>query len=170
MQSRLAELLLDLSGLSDEDAARLTFEKYACLYLDRGKTPKRTGALHTHDDEKVIFFEDRFPHAFAETVSWHRKGTFDLRRGERVAWIGPVVAGEIPGTECWLVPPKNGGRTPRIRSRNRIYMLEMEKYVVWLEPLHAGGWKFSSAYMAGSGDLRRYQNAGRCIWAHKNTP
>ena len=170
MNEKLASLLLDLSGLSDGEAEEVVFEKYVELYLDRGTEPKRTGALQTHDEKKVVFFEDRFEHAFAQTVAWYEKGGFDRSRGERVAWIGPVVRGEIPGTECWLVPPKNGGRRQPDRPWNRVYMVEEERYVVWLEPLRSGGWKFSSAYVAGYGDLRRYRRAGRRLWARENTP
>jgi hypothetical protein len=170
VSAKLAELLIDLSEFSDEDAEQVTFDRYAELYLDRGTSPKRTGLQRAHDGERVIFFEDRFPHAFSETVSWYAKGPFDRSRGERVAWIGPVVSGEVPGTECWLVPPKNGGHRTDNRPRNRLYIVNDEGYVVWLEPLRAGGFKFSSAYVAGPGDLRRYRKTGRKLWAQKNTP
>jgi len=170
LDGKLASLLLDLSELDDDDARSAVFDKYVELYLDRGSAPRRTGAIRTHDSRKVVFFEDRFEHAFSETIGWQRKGTFSRRRGERVAWIGPVVRGEIAGTECWLVPPKNGGRRDRIRRRNRVYIVARERYVVWLEPLGSDAWKFSSAYVAGHGDIRRYRRSGRRLWAHQNTP
>lgn len=170
MDERLASLLVDLSDMSDEEAEQAVLTMYGELYLTRGKSPKRTGAIHAHDEERVVFFEDRFDHAFAATVAWLKKGPFDRRRGERVAWIGTVVRGEIAGTECWLMPPEDRRPPPNDRLRRRLYIVREESYVVWLEPLRSGGWKFSSAYVAGHGDIRRYQRLGRRFWAQKNTP
>lgn len=170
MDDFLASLLIDLSDVTDDEAWRCTFDTYGKLYLDRGTTPRRTGATRTHDGEKVVFFEDRFVHAFSETVGWYQKGKFDPQRGSRVAWIGPVIQGRVSDTECWLVPPKNGGRRGPNRRPNRAYIVRSELYVVWLEPLGSGDWKFSSAYVAGPGDIRRYGRDGRLFWAQKNTP
>lgn len=170
MCDELAPLLIDLSGLDDNEAELATLDKYAALYLDKGRAPKRLGVRTTHDGEEVLFYEDRFPHAFSATVSWCTKGAFDRTRGERVAWIGPVIAGEIDGTECWTVPPKNGGRRGPRRRPDRLYVVSSTGYVVWLSPRDEGGWKFSSAYVAGHGDIRRYHSYGRRIWARKKTP
>ena len=170
MNDRLASLLIDLSETSDEEANRLVFEKYVELYLDATTASCRVGVRETHDGEPVVFFEDRFDHAFAKTVAWCRKGPFDRLRGERVAWIGPVIAGEIEGTECWLLPPKNGRRDLQGRRPNRAYIVHAEAYVVWLTPRVDGRWRFSTAYVAGYSDIRRYRREGRRLWAHKNTP
>ena len=174
MDARLASFLVDLSGLSDKDAEQLVFQKYVELYLDRGRPPRRIGIRKTHDGTNVKFGESRYDHAFytfAESTSRkYAKDKFDRLRGERVAWIGPVVAGEIEGTECWIGPPKNGRRDVRSRAPNRFYIVPSERYNVWLEPTRDGGWWFSSAYVAGFGDIRRYCRIGRQIWAQKNIP
>jgi len=171
---RLASLLVDLSGLSDEQADELVFEKYVELYLDRRAEPRRIGVRPAHDGTDVVFTESRYDHAFGATHETttrpYAKDELDRSRGERVAWIGPVIAGEVEAAECWVIPPKNGRRDVRNRPPNRFYLVREERYVVWLEPSskNPGLW-FSSAYVAGYGDVRRYCRAGRRIWAHEKS-
>ena len=173
MNDRLASLLIDLSETSDEEANRLVFEKYVELYLDATTASCRVGVRETHDGEPVVFFEDRFDHAFftsgQKTSRPYAKDRFDRRRGERVAWIGLVIAGAVEGTECYLLPPKGGARLPGQRE-NRVYIVYAEAYVVWLTSRVDGRWRFSTAYVAGYSDMRRYRREGRRLWAHKNTP
>ncbi|MCX5656339.1 MAG: hypothetical protein NTY65_17010 [Planctomycetota bacterium] len=172
MNAVLAELFLDLSAFSDEEAEQVVFEKYAELYLDCETRTGWVGIRKTHDGQDVVFFEDRFVHAFytskEKTSRQYAKDRFERSRGERIAWIGPLVAGEIDGSECWLIPPKDGGRHLDDRPPNRFYLLRQEGYVVWLEPRKNGGWKFSSAYVAGH-NLERYCTEGRLFWK-KSTP
>ncbi len=170
MDPRLASLLLNLDDLSDEEAEQFVFEKYVELYLDRGEAPGRIGVRKAHDGADVKFGESRFEHAFcthSETSRQYRKDEFVRTRGARVAWIGPVVAGEVEGIECWLIPPKNGKRDVRNRPRNRLYVVRSEAYVVWLEPTRDGGWWFSTAYVTSFQRLRSYCCGGMLLWAHK---
>jgi hypothetical protein len=171
MDEKLASLLIDLSSMTDEEADRHVFEKYVELYLDKGEAPRRMGVRRTHDGEDALFTESRYKHAFGTSSdkvnSPYANDVFVRSRGERVAWIGPVIAGECEGTQCWLVPPKNGDRDARGRPPNRLYVVGDEAYVVWLEPRRQGGWWFSSAYVGRYADIRRYCRLGRQIWAHK---
>jgi len=165
----LTSLLVDLSGFSDIDAKKCIFEKYVQLYLDRGIPPRRIGISKTHDGLDCMFTESRFSHAFYFSGRL-KKNIFSRIRGARVAWISPVIAGLIDETECWLVPPKVRAQEGQTRLRNRLYLVRQESYVVWLEPGEGNKWWFSSAYIAGRGDLRRYCNAGTLIWVQKNIP
>jgi hypothetical protein len=172
MNPALAALILDLSGLSDQEAEDVVFQRYIDLYLDRQTHTGWVGIRKTHDGEDVVFFEDRFEHAFCTTKDrtsrQYAKDRFQRSRGERVAWIGPIVAGEIEGSECWLIPPKGAGYNPHSRPPNRFYIVRQEGYIVWLEPRKNGGWKFSTAYVAGH-DIERYCREGRLLWK-KSTP
>jgi len=82
-----------------------------------------------------------------------------------VGWIGPAIAGEIQGSECWVIPPK--GSRGYTRPPNRFYLLPTEAYVVWLEPGRDDSWWFSSAYVAGGADIRRYCQDGRKLWPYR---
>ncbi|MFN0137418.1 MAG: hypothetical protein ACKVS9_15040 [Phycisphaerae bacterium] len=170
----MAALLVDLGAYSDEEADEYTFEQYRRLYLDRSTQRGLIGIRKAHDGSDVYFAESRYEHAFGtpseKTSRRYAKDMFDRARGERVAWIGPVIAGNILGVECWSVPPKNGRRDIRGRQPNRLYLFDAECYVVWLEPRRDGGYWFATAYVAGFGDLRRYRRSGRLVWAQKNTP
>jgi hypothetical protein len=172
MDDLFGELWLELGGLTEEEAVQETRREYERLYLDKGRPPKRLGIRNTHDSREVIFFEDRFKHAFFKSSHpisrSHLKDVFAWDRAERVRWIGPLIAGTLSDSECWLVPPKGNRRYHTRRLPNRLYILWRERYVVWLEPLRSGAWKFSSAYPAG-GDVRRYCQAGSTLW-QKNTP
>lgn len=166
MNPTLASLLLDLHDLSDEEAEDLVFDKYVDLYLDRGTPPRRTGIRETHNSSHCMFTESRFNHAFF-CKERYAKDKFSRLRGARVAWIGPLIAGVFAKMECWLVPPKDAFRQDQMRRFNRLYLLREESFVVWLEPGKGKNWWFSSAYVAGRGDIRRYCNAGTLIWAQR---
>ncbi len=176
MNDKLASLLIDLSEMSDEEADQFVFEKYVELYLDQRQEPRRIGVRQAHDGQEILFTESRYDHAFGtsreKTSRRYAKDKFDQLRGERVAWIAPVVAGRIDGTECWVIPPKDERRDKEGRILNqRLYLVRPERYVVWLEPSSRGdGWWFSTAYVAGFGDVRRWCQTGRKAWAHKNIP
>lgn len=169
MNPTVASLLLDLTDLSDGEAEQLVFDRYVDLYLDSGTPPRRIGIRKTHDGLDCLFTESRFGHAFYFRGRV-KKDIFSKVRGARVAWIGPIIAGLIHKTECWLIPPKDRFRAGQTSLWNRLYFLRQKSYVVWLEPGKGNKWWFSSAYVAGRGDIRRYCNAGSLIWAQKNIP
>jgi len=113
-----------------------------------------------------VFYEDRFEHAFYKSIDkanrQFNKGEFDWLRAARIRWIAFAIQGKASGVECWLVPHHH--------TINRMYLLREEKYVVWLIPRKTNGWKFSTAYIAGPQDIRRYCRQGRILWTQKNIP
>ena len=169
MNPILQSQLLDLCGFSETEAEKVVFDRYVELYLDRGALPRRMGVRKTHDGSDCLFTESRFGHAFFSKERYI-KDKFDRLRGARVAWIGPVITGKIEGTECWLVPPKDATSRELTRRCNRLYLVRDESFVVWLEPGQVNTWWFSTTYVAGRRDIRRYCNAGTLIWAQKNIP
>lgn len=104
MNPVLASLLLDLAGLSDEEAEELTYQEYVKLYMDRQTRRGMIGERQTHDGEPVIFYEDRFHHAFFtasdKITRPYAKNRFDRVRASRVRWIGGIIRGNIDGTSC----------------------------------------------------------------------
>ena len=77
---------------------------------------------------------------------------------ERIAWIGPILRGEVADTQSWESIP---GTDPR---KNRLCIASSELYVVWLEPLRSGSWKFSTAYVARAAQATEYKRGKRCVW------
>ena len=169
MDPTLASLLLDLNGLSDDEAEALTYEEYIRLYMDRKTHRGMVGEHRTHDDEAVVFYEDRFEHAFFSSSHGARrryvKDKFQRNRGSRVGWIGPVIQGDICGTECWRIAPI-GHYHSDAKKPARLYILWEENYLVWLEPRRNGEWWFSTAYVAERGKtyIRNITNRGVRSW------
>jgi hypothetical protein len=157
--AELADLLEDVAGLHGGELFEKGFSLYRDLYLTKG----RVGVEETHDGQVLLFHEDRFEHAFQSTsdklCSPERKDTVDAERIARIRWIGPVVTGRVAGTACFEVPSPTG----RLRPPNRLYVVDRELYVVWLEPRTSGGWKFSSAYPATRDGVERYKRGGRTV-------
>ena len=85
----LKALLLDLTGRGDGGVEALGRAEYCRLYASGGR-----GTVHCADGAEVVFFEDRFDHAFFTTSDRYRrqdaKNVIARDRVERVAWIGPV--------------------------------------------------------------------------------
>jgi hypothetical protein len=160
----LSSLLLCLDGLTDSQIEAVAREWYAKLYIT---TSRGFGVLKSHDGDEVIFWRDRFEHAFFTTSDRighpDRKDVVARERIERIRWIRGVVAGNVAESACWEVPSPTGRRRPP----NRLYIVSSEIYVVWLEPRISGGWKFSSAYTATAQNVRRYCQGGKKIWQHK---
>jgi hypothetical protein len=158
--AELVELLEDVSGLSGGDLFEKGFSIYRDLYLAKGRV---VGVEKTHDGHILLFHEDRFEHAFQTTsdrlCSPDRKDIVDAKRIARIRWIRPVVTGQVTSTACFEVPSPTG----RSRPPNRLYVVESELYVVWLEPRTSGGWKFSSAYPATRDGVERYKRGGRTV-------
>lgn len=165
MDPILALLLLDLSGLPDAEAEEKTYREYIGLYMDRKTHRGMMGELRTHDDERVMFYEDRFYHAFFTTIDKisrpYNKAKFDRVQGSRVRWIGEVIKGNIDGTTCWYI-----SHSP-VSIVKRLYVVWDEYYLVWLNPRKEGGWKFSSAYVADYRYIRRKTREGICFWRKK---
>ncbi len=170
MDPTLASLLLDLTGLSDEEAEELVYREYAKLYNDRPTKKGFIGVRKTHDGQDVLFAEWRFDHAFFEsahkTSRRYNKGKFSRRRGERVRWIGEIIAGNIMGCECYYIPDQSRRNSAGKVLVKRLYVLFDERYLVWLEPRENGQWWFSSAYVALGGReyIRRLTNRRACFW------
>lgn len=171
MNPTLASLLLDLRGLSDKDAEELTRREYIKLYLDRRTRTGIVGRRQTHDNEPVMFYEDRFDHAFFtsahKTSRQYSKDEFQRDRARRVRWIGQIIRGNIDGTECWWIPdPDRRDSSGKIIGK-RLYVLWSENYIIWVEPLQSGKWKFSSAYWASKQYIRQITRKGTCFWRKK---
>lgn len=165
------ELLVDLKGLRDDEVEAKGKELYEELYINKGNL----GVHNCHDGEEVVFWKDRYEHAFYSSDSHisnrFKKDKIARDRIERIHWIGKVIVGELPDTECWLV----NGKFNRSIVYHRLYILWPKRYVVWLEKAK-GCWKFSSAYVTSSQNIRRYCKTGsRKIWTYadnknKNAP
>lgn len=171
MNPNLASLILDLSNLSDEEAEQLTRRKYIQLYMDKKTYSGLVGERQTHDNQPVMFYEDRFDHAFFssahKTFRQYNKDEFQKDRASRVSWIGPVIQGNIEGTECWWIPDSNRRDSSGNIIIKRLYVVWDENYLVWLEPLKTGKWKFSSAYCANKNYIRKITGKGVCFWRKK---
>lgn len=174
MNPILASLLLDLSSLSDAEAEELTYQEYIKLYTDRKTHRGMVGERQTHDGEPVIFYEDRFEHAFFasahKTSRQYAKDEFQRDRASRVHWIGQIIQGNVVGTECWRIAPSHRYHS-NLKIPARLYILREENYLVWLEPREKGRWWFSTAYVANRGKayIRRITAQGSCFW-RKKTP
>jgi hypothetical protein len=161
----LDELIMDFSAVPDAELETKGRDAYKLHYLNQEKF-----GVHTcHDGEEVIFHEDQFGHAFFDKPDkWSLTKSQDLpdeMRLARMRWIGPLIRGEVAGSECWHVPSPTGRRRPP----NRLYIAWNQIYVVWLEPKQLGGWKFSSAYDVVSAKYIRekYCRGGGKIWPVK---
>jgi hypothetical protein len=112
------------------------------------------GIRKTHDDHDVVFFEDRFDHAFrtSSTASYSqfKKDILDRKRAARVRWIGQVINGSVEGVVYYNIPDRYQLRQSSAVRINRLYVLWEERYLVWLEPKGTKAWKFSTAYVAHS--------------------
>ena len=100
------ELLIDLKGLSDDEAEAKGKALYEEIYINKGNL----GIHHCHDGEEVIFWKDQYKHAFYSSDNYRsnrfKKDKIARDRIERIYWIGKGIAGELPDTECWLVNDK----------------------------------------------------------------
>jgi hypothetical protein len=156
----LPELLIDLEGLSDEEAEERGWAEYRSLYLNRGGV----GVLPLYKGEDVFFFgKDRYDHAFRTSPNRIRspfsKTHVARDRVERIRWIGAVLRGEVPNTQCWAVAPLS-----QKSGRDRLYVVVANRYIVRLGRRDTGGWKFSTAYTATAQDIKRYTQGGTLMW------
>lgn len=156
----LQSIILPTAGLGDTEIESLARSIYSSIYLHG----KKVGELSCHDSSLALFHETQFEHAFftSRNRAQHLKIKDSIARDriERIHWIGPVIAGRVSRTACYDVIDFREGN----RRTKRLYLVQPDRYVVWLEPRSSGGWKFSTAYLAGVEDLRRYCKGQRKIW------
>lgn len=155
----LTSLLLDLSGLDDAQAEQLGRAEFKSLYIPQGTR----GALTAYDGSQIVFFEDQFDHAFFTTSDRYRhefaKNVLARDRVARVRWIGPILRGEVPNTQCW-----ESLRSPGTGQIKRLCIASAELYVIWLDARSDGGWRFSTAYVARAAQASGYMYGKKVVW------
>ncbi len=132
----LNDLLLDLSNIPENELENFARAKYREIYVTSGNR----GVMNCHDGDEVIFWESRFDHAFYTPKNWREtsvKQVLDKRRIERMAWIRPLICGDVPNSACWIINEN---------LVKRMYAVASKGYLVWLELKRDGSWQFSSAY------------------------
>lgn len=154
----LNALLLQTFGRSPREVE----EEAHGYYRERYCANSEYSTLLTHDEQQVSFYENRFGHAFYGRKEWtnsNQKDKPDVQRLARVRWIEPLIGGELDGSACWLC--KNEENSHRTR---RLYILEEECFIVWLEEWKKEEWWFSSAYSPYRQQIRKYCSQGERIW------
>lgn len=160
----LSALLHPVDGLSDGELERLAER----LYDQHCVEPARGGKVTTHDGVPVFMYRDNetFRHAFFTASSKDRRGwakdVVDPFRVARARWIVPVISGMVDGTRCYRIVDYGAFKKPP--PEKRLYVVRHERYVVWLLPRNAGGYRFKTAYVTGHGDIERYIARQRQIW------
>ena len=117
-----------------------------------------SGKILTHDGATVLFYTNRFDHAFKRERNGGGSGSkdeWDMLRLLRVEWIGHLIQGCVNGTECYEVS-QNG-------KSKRLYIVDSERYICWLEP-SPSCWRFSTAYCAMLYQLKKYRKGAKLIW------
>ena len=167
MKSRedLERLRVDLSSFTDEGAYKWAESVYLKDFMSRSG---RSGMHKAHDGEEVTFFNDRCFHAFRTSHDRARhpysKKKVARDRIERINWIRLIIEGNVAGIECWEVPLKVPEEGYRNFPGKRLYVYWEAGYIVWLEPLKKGGFKFSSSYVLPEKEIKRYIDRGRIVW------
>lgn len=155
----LTSLLLDLAGLDDAQAEQFGRAEFKSLYLPQGFR----GTVTAHDGSEIVFFEDRFDHAFFTTPDRYLhefdKSVLDRDRVARVRWIGPILRGEVPNTQCW-----ESLKSPGEDQINRLCIASSELYVIWLDARKDGAWRFSTAYVARAAQTSSYAYGRKIVW------
>lgn len=146
--------LMQLNGLTDpEDIFKYGRQIYSEEFLNQSHN---RGQMITHDGENVVFYADRYDHAFRTSPDRARraydKSKVAIDRIERILWIKDLISKTRPKVTC-----KEKSPPPRWK---RAYYCYERNYVVWLEPLRVEGgrpvgWKFSSAYPQPVPDFKR---------------
>ncbi len=146
--------LLQLDSLIDpEEIFEYGRTVYAAEFLNQSEF---RGEIKTHDGAKVVFFSDRYDHAFRTSYDRARraydKSKVAIDRIERMRWIKELISKSRTNVIC-------KEKTPPPRWK-RAYYCHESNYIVWLEPLRLRdgrpiGWKFSSAYPQPVTDYKR---------------
>ncbi len=157
----LHTLLLPLEGLSEQEAEAEGRRLFALLYTNSAFS----GTMDLHGGGTASFFVDRWEKHASRTSSDRAKHPYAkdkiaLERIARVRWIKEILAGTVPGTECWHVRPESGRNHPL----DRLYVHWEYGYVVWLHPRMNGGWRFSSAFPAPKPEIAKFIRGGRLQW------
>lgn len=170
MDGELEKLLLPIAGFEDVQLERIGEQWYTKYCVE----PGRAGEILTRDAENVYFYPDKYHHAFHTSPDRARqaysKAKLARDRIERMRWIRALIAGELPNSECWLVPPDG----QRFFPRKLLFILWSEFYVVWLEPkANRRGHNFTTAYVTDRRHIMRYLERGSRQWtigAEKKSP
>jgi len=161
----LAKLFLDWSSLSAEEAYA---EGETIFHEDLISRNGRSGVITAHDGEEVKIFADRFFHAFRTSSDRARrplaKDKIAIDRLERIRWIRPIIEGKVSESECWEVPLRVPEEGKRPFPGKRLYVSWSLQYLIWLEPLRNGGFKFSTAYVAPRAEIAAYVDRARKLW------
>src|SRR5436309_1821513 len=157
MAADLNSLLLAVEGLDETGVESLGREEYERLYIQG----EHRGEVALHNGGIAVFYRDRFHHAFRTSADRARrqfaKDKVAVERVARMRWIGEILRGRIPGTECWHVRPLSGRNHPL----DRLYVLWEAAYVVWLWPTRIeNAWRLSSAYPAPKQEITGYIRGG----------
>ena len=152
--------LLDLASMDSEECYEFGRTIYAKEYLGG----KERGSLKTHDGLDVVFYADRYEHAFRTSPDRARlaydKSKVAIERIERIYWIKELLLKSDAQFVC-------KEKTPPPRWK-RAYYCYKHCYVVWLEPLklvegRPSGWKFSSAYPLPVSEFKRTTHGFKSI-------
>ena len=163
-QLELEKLLLITEGLSTEALTNSARDLFNALYIT---SDERHGLMDTHDGDTVVFYADRFHHAFFTSPDRIRhpnlKTVLDSSRVRRIRWIGELIRGNVKGSACWEIPEYNYPGAP---IGKRLYITDSHLFVVWLESNSSPTvkWRFSSAYVAHARDTRQYTKGATRIW------
>lgn len=156
----LDDLIIDYLAINEDEREAHARDIYIQEYCGGGNS----NSFQLHDGESVTFFANQFDHAFFATKQSGQVLTvklgLDIPRIERIRWIHPIIAGQIPGTECWHIPREFTGEL------KRLYVVRSKMYVIWLEPRKNGGFKFSSAYKARNEQIAGYLDQGTLFLKH----
>ncbi len=151
---------LDLAHMNDQECYDFGMKIYTEVYLGG----KERGVLKTHDDLDVVFYADRYEHAFRTSPDRARlaydKSKIAVDRIKRIHWIKELLLKGDAKIVCKQKRPP-----PRWK---RAYYCHENCYVVWLEPLKLVegqplGWKFSSAYPLPVGEFKRTTHGFKTI-------
>ncbi len=156
----LNALLVQLDGFSDE----LALEEGRRLYTQLFNVKGARGSIHSWRGEEIRFFADRYDHAF-KTSSNRARLTFSkakvaLPRIERILWIKEILESRVPNTECRHVPNDSQQWGPP----KHLVLAWDYSYVIWLNGLRDGAWRFSSAYPTTTTDMCRYIKISKLVW------
>lgn len=151
---------LDLTHMGHDECYDFGMTMYADIYLGG----KERGSLKTHDDLDVVFYADRYEHAFRTSPDRTRlaydKSKVAVDRIQRIHWIKELLLSADGQMVC-----KEQRPPPRWK---RAYYCYDNCYVVWLEPLRIvegrpSGWKFSSAYPLPVSEFKRTTHGFKTI-------